>query len=122
MISAVIFDMDGVLIDAKEWHFEAFNRAIALFGFGMSLTEHQATLDGLPTRRKLEILTAARGLPSELHSFIAELKQAYTMEIAAIKCRPCFTQEYALSRLKREGYHLAVASNSIRSPLRHSSV
>ncbi|WP_242218989.1 hypothetical protein [Shinella zoogloeoides] len=32
MIKAVLFDMDGVLIDAKDWHYEALNRALDLFG------------------------------------------------------------------------------------------
>ena len=36
MIRAVIFDMDGVLIDAKEWHYDALNRALALFGYSIS--------------------------------------------------------------------------------------
>ena len=27
-IKAVIFDMDGVLIDAKEWHYDALNKAL----------------------------------------------------------------------------------------------
>ena len=31
-IKAILFDMDGVLIDAKEWHFVALNKALALFG------------------------------------------------------------------------------------------
>ena len=31
-IKAVLFDMDGVLIDAKEWHYEALNKALGLFG------------------------------------------------------------------------------------------
>ena len=35
-IKAVIFDMDGVLIDAKEWHYEALNRALSLFGYSIS--------------------------------------------------------------------------------------
>lgn len=39
-IKAVIFDMDGVLIDAKEWHYEALNKALALFGFNISRYDH----------------------------------------------------------------------------------
>ena len=27
-IKSIIFDMDGVLIDAKEWHYEALNKAL----------------------------------------------------------------------------------------------
>ncbi|MCL6707219.1 HAD family phosphatase [Pseudomonas sp. R2.Fl] len=115
MLKAVIFDMDGVLIDAREWHYEALNRALELFGYTIPLHEHLTTFDGLPTRTKLKMLTATRGLPEALHNFINEMKQLYTMEIIHTKCKPVFKQEYALARLRAEGYRLAVASNSIRS-------
>jgi len=114
MIKAVIFDMDGVLIDAKEWHYEALNRALALFGFEISRYDHLTAYDGLPTKKKLEMLSLEKKLPRELHPFINRMKQSYTMEIVHSKCKPRFTQEYALSTLKSKGYVLAVASNSIR--------
>lgn len=114
-IRAVVFDMDGVLIEAKEWHFEALNRALALFGYAISRYDHLVTYDGLPTRRKLEMLTRERGLPCALHGFLNELKQIYTMEIVHTRCKPVFQHEYALSRLKADGYKLAVASNSVRA-------
>lgn len=114
MIKAVIFDMDGVLIDAKDWHYEALNKALALFGFSISRYDHLVTYDGLPTKKKLEMLTLERGLPKGLHHFINDLKQIYTMEMIFQKCKPVFYHEYALSHLKAEGYKLAVASNSIR--------
>jgi beta-phosphoglucomutase len=113
-IKAIIFDMDGVLIDAKDWHYEALNKALALFGFSISRYDHLVTYDGLPTKKKLEMLTLERGLPKGLHHFINDLKQIYTMEMIFQKCKPVFYHEYALSRLKAEGYRLAVASNSIR--------
>lgn len=113
-IAAVIFDMDGVLIDAKEWHYEALNRALRLFGHEISRYEHLSSYDGLPTRRKLEMLTRQHGLPAGLHGFINDLKQQYTMEIVYARCKPTFTHEYALARLKGEGYRLALASNSVR--------
>ena len=47
VIQAVIFDMDGVLIDAKDWHYEAFNRALKLFGYEINRFEHLTTFDGL---------------------------------------------------------------------------
>lgn len=113
-IKAVIFDMDGVLIDAKEWHYDALNRALSLFGFSISRYDHLSTFDGLPTRKKLELLSKDKGLPTQLHALISELKQIYTMEIIHAKCKPIFQHEYALSRLKSEGYILGVASNSVR--------
>lgn len=113
-IKAVIFDMDGVLIDAKEWHYEALNKALGLFGYEISRYDHLVTYDGLPTAKKLEMLSIEKGMPLRLHKFINELKQQYTVDRIITDCHPIFAHEYALSTLKKEGYHLAVASNSIR--------
>lgn len=113
-IKAIIFDMDGVLIDAKEWHFEALNRALTLFGMTISRYDHLVTYDGLPTKTKLRMLSMERGLPEALHGFINEMKQIYTMEIIYAKCKPVFHHQFALSRLKAQGYRMAVCSNSIR--------
>ncbi|MDD2367943.1 MAG: HAD family phosphatase [Sulfuricurvum sp.] len=116
-IKAVIFDMDGVLIEAKDWHYEALNKALQLFGMEISRYDHLVTYDGLPTKKKLEMLTAERGLPKGLHTFINDMKQQYTMEIVYAECKPKFNHEYALSKLKNAGYHMAVCSNSIRNTI-----
>jgi HAD superfamily hydrolase (TIGR01509 family) len=113
-IKAILFDMDGVLIDAKDWHYDALNKALNHFGFNISRYDHLVTFDGLPTRKKLEMLSREQGLPLELHGFLNELKQIYTMEIVHSRCKPRFQHEYALSHLKAAGYQLAVASNSVR--------
>jgi len=116
-IKAVVFDMDGVLIEARDWHYESLNKALQLFGYEISRHDHLVVYDGLPTKRKLEMLTLERGLPRELHGFINEIKQQYTTEMIHARCRPMFHHEYALARLKSEGYRLVVASNSIRSSI-----
>jgi len=113
-IKAIIFDMDGVLIDAKDWHYEALNKALELFGFSISRYDHLVTYDGLPTKKKLEMLSLERGLPRGLHGFINKMKQIYTMEYVYMKCKPLFNHQFALSKLKAEGYKLALASNSVR--------
>jgi beta-phosphoglucomutase len=113
-IKAILFDMDGVLIDAKDWHYEALNKALALFGFEITRTEHLSTYDGLPTSVKLKKLTIEKGLPKKLHKFISEIKQQYTIQIIQEQCRPRFNHEFALMKLKAEGYRIAVCSNSIR--------
>lgn len=113
-IEAVVFDMDGVLIDAKEWHYESLNKALALFGFSISRADHLSTFDGLPTRKKLEMLSQERGLPRGLHGFLNDLKQQYTIDQVHQNCKPLFVHEYALSNLKAMGYKLGLASNSVR--------
>ena len=69
-IKAIIFDMDGVLIEAKDWHYEALNSALGKFGFAISRHDHLVTFDGLPTRDKLEMLSAQNGLSRNLHKLL----------------------------------------------------
>ncbi len=114
-IEAVIFDMDGVLIDAREWHYESLNRALELFGYKISRADHLSRYDGLPTKTKLQMLSDSVQFPVKLHRFVNELKQAYTLEIVHTKCKPTFAQERALSLLRAENFKLAVASNSVRA-------
>lgn len=117
VIKAVIFDMDGVLIDAKEWHYEALNKSLNILGYSISRYDHLVLYDGLPTKQKLEMLSKERGLPKKLHTFINTVKQKYTMELVHSNCKPIFQHEYALSKLKSNGYKIACASNSIRNSI-----
>lgn len=116
-IKAILFDMAGVLIDAKDWHFEALNKALRLFGHEISRYDHLHSFDGLPTRNKLRMLSEEAYLPESLHGFINDMKQQYTREIIEMKCKPVFQHEYALSKLRNQGYKIAVCSNSIRSTI-----
>ena len=85
MIKAILFDMDGVLIDAKDWHYEALNRALGHFGFTISRESHLSTFDGLPSRTKLKMLSKSHGLPAGLHEFLNALKQSYTLEVSNMR-------------------------------------
>jgi beta-phosphoglucomutase len=113
-IKAVVFDMDGVLIDAKEWHYESLNRALAIFDCEITRLEHVRHYDGLPTRKKLEMLSRDKDFPRHLHARVNHLKQMYLLEIVESQCLPDPQHIEALSRLRDEGFVLGVASNSIR--------
>lgn len=109
--------MDGVLIEAKDWHYEALNKALNFFGTKISRYDHLVTFDGLPTRDKLEMLSKVQNLPTGLHKLINDLKQRFTTEIVYSRCKPIFYHQYALSKLKSDGYRLIVCSNSIRKSI-----
>src|SRR6266508_875290 len=113
-IRAVLFDLDGVLVDAGRWHYEALN--LALRGTGLEITreEHETIYDGLPTRRKLEILTRDKGLPVSRHRDLHDLKQVYTRERILADCRPAPEKVLLLRRLSEGGLRLGVCSNAIR--------
>ncbi len=111
---AILFDLDGVLVDATEWHYEALNRALALFGYHIARYEHLTNYNGLPTRKKLEMLSVEKGFPRGLHTLVNKIKQKYTREEILRSCTPVFEKEFMVHQLKRDGYLLAVCSNSIR--------
>lgn len=113
MIKAILFDMDGVLVDAKEWHYEALNKALKLFGYEIGRLAHLEAYDGLPTRVKLKML-GKKGFPKSLIELTNKIKQAYTSEIMNGKCKPMEIHQHALFTLKKEGYKIAVCSNSVR--------
>lgn len=113
-VDTVIFDMDGVLIDARDWHFEALNDALSLFGFVIDRDAHEERFNGLPTKVKLEILSKEQGLPRSLHPLISSVKQERTLRIAAANCYPRAQHLILIAALKRGGIKVGVATNSIR--------
>ncbi len=58
MIKGIIFDLDGVLVDTKDLHFLALNKALKKCNAKevVSYNDHVNIYDGLPTSKKLEIL------------------------------------------------------------------
>ena len=107
----IIFDLDGVLVEAKNIHYEALNEALGKYA--ISWNEHLSTYDGLKTLQKLDMLTKAKGLPIEDHERIWESKQQITLQMLD-KLQPSAELKSVMSTLVQEGYKLAVASNSIR--------
>lgn len=116
-IKAVLFDLDGVLVDAREWHYESFNRALQLFGHEITRLEHEGYYNGLPTRSKLMKLSAEKNLPQALHDFIFGMKQRYTIECIQSYCCPEFSKQIMLKTLKEKGVKIAVCTNAIRSTM-----
>lgn len=114
MIKAVVFDMDGVLIDARDWHKDALNSALGLFGYEISESLHFTSFDGLPTHTKLNLLSEKSNFPVGLHGIVSSVKQELTMRIAAQRCYPNASHLVAVSYLKSKGYSIGCATNSIR--------
>lgn len=114
MHKAVIFDMDGVLIDAREWHYLALNEALAPFDYEISIEDHENRFNGLSTRVKLGMLSEERNLPLKLHSVISNVKQDRTLRIAATHCFPNISHQILLARLKKNGIKIGLFTNSIR--------
>ena len=111
---AVIFDMDGVLIDARDWHYRALNDALEIFDAKIESEEHEQRFNGLPTRVKLEMLTQQGRIPAHLHTLIDEVKQERTLREAAQRCFPRVEHLLMMEWLKRRNIKVGLATNSIR--------
>jgi HAD superfamily hydrolase (TIGR01509 family) len=115
----VIFDLDGVLVDSREMHYKALNMALKNVDpkYAIDKNEHLSFYDGLPTSRKLAMLTEKKGLPVDRHQQIWEDKQRSTLEIFSELEHDCELMHY-FQQLKNSGYQVAVASNSIRNTVK----
>jgi HAD superfamily hydrolase (TIGR01509 family) len=110
-VKLVIFDLDGVLVEAKNIHYDALNEALG--EYAISWAEHLSTYDGLKTNQKLEMLSERKGLPTELHTDIWEKKQKLTLQKLK-ELTPNQTLQSVMNALVEDGYKIAVCSNSIR--------
>lgn len=118
MIKLVVFDLDGVLVDARELHYQALNLSLdSLNQPIIPRDEHLSTYDGLPTRKKLSILSEKKGLPVQLHDEVWKRKQEKTLQlIDGMKWD--VRMKDILADLKRRGYIIYVASNSVRDTIK----
>ena len=122
MIKLIVFDLDGVLVEARDFHYEALNRALASFDekYIISREEHLSTYDGLNTSKKLWLLSQSKGLSLDIHKEVWQKKQKFTHDIIKEKIHPYRHERlyYMLKELKNNGYKIYCASNSIRSSVK----
>ena len=111
-IKLIIFDLDGVLVEAKNIHYEALNEALGK-DYAISWNEHLSTYDGLKTFQKLEMLSKEKDLPVDSHQAVWESKQKLTQQKLK-ELKPNQTLQSIMDSLVDDGYKLAVCSNSIR--------
>jgi HAD superfamily hydrolase (TIGR01509 family) len=113
----IIFDLDGVLVEAKQIHFDTLNTALWEIAksnkYVISEAEHLSIYDGLKTNQKLELLTQNKGLHRNAYDIVWNRKQQLTIE-AISELKPDLQKIELFKELRDRGYKLACASNSIR--------
>ena len=108
----IIFDLDGVLVEAKNIHFDALNEALGP-KYSIEWNEHLSKYDGLKTNQKLEMLTKEKGLPIELYKQVWDEKQRLTLKKLS-DLKQSTQLQVCMSSLVEQGYKIACCSNSIR--------
>ena len=115
----IIFDLDGVLIDSRELHYQALNAALEKVHAKFIITkeEHLSKFDGLNTKKKLKLLTQFKGLDPAYYDQIYNDKQSATIEFIN-KFQPSEALISYFKKIKNHGIQIAVASNSIRNTVK----
>lgn len=114
-MKGILFDLDGVLVSAKEIHYQALNEALSKIDqkYIISENEHLSIFDGLKTNEKLDLLSKTKELPRSLHKQIWNLKQEITLN------KICNLQKdlnliAVFEKLSKLNIKIACCSNSIR--------
>ena len=111
MIDCVLFDLDGVLVDACEWHYDALNNALLSLGYSkITRDDHLITFNGLPTKVKLEML----GIDNKNATVINNLKQKITLDIIKNKAKVMNEKIELHTFLKSKNIKIGCVTNSIR--------
>ena len=113
MIRLILFDLDGVLVSAKDIHYAALNKALGGH-YAITRDEHHGRYDGLTTRTKLQMLTAEKGLPADEHEDVWRRKQVITLEMFSTEIIRDDSLCEMFASLKRDNYLLGCCTNSIR--------
>ncbi len=116
MIKAVLFDLDGVLVDLGPVHYEALNTALKAHGYlPISPEEHKSEYDGLPTKVKLSKLIDIGRVRVEDVDSICALKQKETLRLADEQCKFSPEKYCLIAGLKRAQFKVGIVSNAVFS-------
>lgn len=115
MIHAIIFDLDGVLVDTAHYHFLAWKRLADELGIPLTLQDNER-LKGVSRMESLRIILEIGNKQLSEREMIemAEKKNEWFVEyINEMKPTEIFPGvKDLLARLKSEGYKIALASSS----------
>jgi HAD superfamily hydrolase (TIGR01509 family) len=119
VIKAILFDLDGVLVNTRILHFETFKKAFEANSPGSILTwnEHLIKYDGLSTKQKLKKMIDDCIILEKISDKIFQDKQSITSQyiLEQVKPRPYLIE--LLTKLKESGYILACCTNATRKSL-----
>lgn len=115
LISACIFDLDGVIVDTAHYHFLAWKRLARELGYDLTLADNE-NLKGVSRMRSLEIVLQLGGITATEHEkeLMANKKNTwfndYVERMMPEEIFPGVRQ--LLGDLRRKGIKVALASSS----------
>ncbi len=119
MIKAVIFDLDGVIVDTAHYHYLAWKRLAKELGFDLTIEQNEL-LKGVSRMRSLEIILELGGisLSDSEKERIANKKNGWFVEyVNEMKPEEIFPGvKEMLKSIRSKGIKVALASSSKNAP------
>lgn len=112
MVKAVIFDLDGLLIDSERISYRIYRELLRPFGFDFSLEEYTEYYSGKTGVRNMELLIETYCLPWSTQEGLdksLEMEREFLSE--GVNLKPGARE--LLQYLKKKNYKTAMASSSI---------
>ncbi|NSC25235.1 HAD family phosphatase [Streptomyces albus subsp. chlorinus] len=113
---AVVFDLDGTLVDSEPHYYEAGRRLLAAHGVGGFTWEEHEGFIGIGTRETLETLRDRYGIETPVDELLAEKNRLY-LELARSGTEVFPEMRKLVELLHAAGCPLAVASGSSRAAI-----
>lgn len=113
MTKAILFDLDGVLTDTSEYHFEAWRRLAAEEGISFTRKDNDR-LRGVSRRQSLEYILGTRKVSEKEAQELMERKNAYYVDYVAHMKRSDILPGVVplLTYLRRKSLKSAIVSGS----------
>jgi HAD superfamily hydrolase (TIGR01509 family) len=110
MIKAVIFDLDGVMVDSEPFSHKAWQNLLDVYGKAFEQGEY-AQMIGQEIRASAEYIRKEKGLPISIEEILAHHYQE-RLRIALAEAEPAKGLNQLIRALEERAIKLAVASNS----------
>lgn len=118
-IKAILFDLDGVLVNTTQLHYETFRDALqeVVPTCKLSWADHETRFEGMTTRSKLDVLEKEGVVKQDQFQAIFDKKQELIWKRIPFVVQPRENLRLLLITLNNQGFRLFCCSNSVRKTL-----
>ena len=117
MIKAIIFDLDGTLVDSVKYHAEAWVKAFQEYGYDFS---HETLSQQIGKGSEYivgELLSESEA--EKLHSDIAQYRKQYYQDNLLAKVQPFPQVKQLFEKIKADGIKIVLASSARTETIEH---